>query len=120
MESEGAEWWRLPTSSPIPGFPACFAACSRFPGKIGHHRAGMGREPWNPAEESGGASRRHRECTSGTVESDGGRVVALPSATGEQHCGMLEATPSISPANAQRIRAGDRACADSVQKRSES
>ncbi len=50
----------MPTSSPVPGLPTCFAAYSRFPGKIGHHRGGGGREPWNPVEESDDASRRHR------------------------------------------------------------
>ena len=60
MESGRGEWWRWPTSSPVPGFPTCFAAYSRFSGRNGRHRAGGGRELWNPVEESGGAGRRHR------------------------------------------------------------
>ena len=48
------------TASPIPAFPAGGFAYSRFPGRNGRHRAGGGREPGNPVEESGGACRRHR------------------------------------------------------------
>ncbi len=115
----GAEWWRLPTSSPVPGLPTCFVAYSRFPGRNGRHRAGIGREPWNPMGQSGGVPLRHwGAATWSTIALSSGKT--FPSAPGEQHCGMLEATRSICPANAQRIRAGDMACADSVQKRSES
>ena len=38
------------TASPIPAFPAGGFAYSRFPGRNERHRAGIGREPWNPHE----------------------------------------------------------------------
>ena len=38
------------TTSPIPSFPAGGFAYSRFPGRNERHRAGIGREPWNPHE----------------------------------------------------------------------
>ncbi len=38
------------TASPIPGFRSDGLAYSRFPGRNERHRAGIGREPWNPHE----------------------------------------------------------------------
>ena len=44
--------------SPVPGFPACVIAYSMFPGRNGCHRAGIGRERWNPRGAGAGCGGR--------------------------------------------------------------
>ncbi len=53
--------------SPVPGFPACVIAYSMFPGRNGCHRAGIGRERWNPRGAGAGCGGRE------TWNPEGGR-----------------------------------------------
>ncbi len=77
--------------SPVPGFPACVIAYSMFPGRNGCHRAGIGRERWNPRGAGAGCGGRE------TWNPEGGRGGA--SWFGIHHClfGVFLRASSPSP-----------------------